>query len=596
MCGIFAWAGKNPAKFSKDKFDLLGIINESRGTHSCGVTSDGDIKVGIDSNKVYRDFIQNVKYEKPEIYPYVIGHTRHATFGSHTVHNAHPFGYGGIPRKVKGEDEWFYEFVGVHNGSLLNHKDLIKDRDIDLQVTSKKDNTTTIHRTKIDSEVLLECIYKDKDWKVLSEYNGAAALIFANNNEPNVVYFYHGACKEYNYKSSKVEEERPLYYYKETRNSLYISSIEDSLLLIGGTEKTIGQFDHNTVYKVTNGNIEKAVKFKISRAKNFKKETWSSSSNSHNNCNFTPTQDTYSKQAKTSYPSNNTNKKGALNSTENIYDEKVNHNVYGNKIYLEKLRYCRNGHLINGIYCYIKEYDNIIFFGRNLKEAESFFWSKVNKPFFEGDFINFKDRNLKDSIIPFVHNDKNEITHIPFLYFFEGIRLKDELDYQSCIEAKKNKRGWDYQSLSCCATHPIINIGTYKGKADQDIVFENEPFSGNIAPLLSRKIYEIKNGNLVSWRYKEIENKKDDNQTSLLVIQSLEEVVDELENNNNDAFLNERLDKEIEEIFTAPYKKFPSLLKSLDRYSHLPKGEEAIEVIETFIEGMSNLITIEMKE
>lgn len=89
-------------------------------------------------------------------------------------------------------------------------------------------------RTKIDSEILLEILYNSKNFKVLSEYNGTAALVFINLNEPDCVWVWKGASRSYTHANADVTEERPLFYYQETPNSLYISSIEDSLLTIGG--------------------------------------------------------------------------------------------------------------------------------------------------------------------------------------------------------------------------------------------------------------------------------------------------------------------------------------------------------------------------
>ena len=144
----------------------------------------------------------------------------------------------------------------------------------------------TIHksRTKIDSEILLEIIYSTGKYHVLSEYIGAAALLFTNTHEPNVAYVWKGASKMYNYASSKVEEERPLFYYKENKNSLYISSIKDSLLTIGGVDdKNVFTFEENTLYRITDGDIDNVEKLVISRANATQRESTFHTSNSKTN-------------------------------------------------------------------------------------------------------------------------------------------------------------------------------------------------------------------------------------------------------------------------------------------------------------------------
>jgi len=262
-CGIFGWAGKDPKKFNRNKLNILGIHNETRGVHSCGISKDGEISIGIDEQKLFRNFLANSSYDNPKLYPLVLGHTRQSTYGAHTIANAHPFGYG----TSRGGG---YKMIGVHNGTLLNHTPLAKQYGIDTEAPNGESASRfPLTRTKIDSEIILEIISKTKNYKVLSEYTGAAALVWTDTDKPNVMYCFHGESRKRDWKDSDVEIERPLYFYQESKNSVYISSIFSSLLGIGATTKNSWSFAPNVIYEITDGDVKNAKRTKISRATSF---------------------------------------------------------------------------------------------------------------------------------------------------------------------------------------------------------------------------------------------------------------------------------------------------------------------------------------
>ena len=109
MCGIVGVVSKAYSINNGKIFNQLLIADQLRGTHGTGIFSvdNGEVSVykkGMNSS----DFMQMNKYHQltksdPEI---LIGHNRHATIGSHTDSNSHPFQHGNI--------------VGVHNGTLKN--------------------------------------------------------------------------------------------------------------------------------------------------------------------------------------------------------------------------------------------------------------------------------------------------------------------------------------------------------------------------------------------------------------------------------------------------------------------------------------------
>lgn len=606
-CGIFAWAGKKHTGFDRSKFDILGIMNETRGVDSCGYTVDGEIYTGTGTKKVYRDFIAQTQRLTPEQIPVVIGHTRWSTVGAHTPENAHPFGFG------SSEDGEKYEFIGVHNGTLLNHMTLAKDYGVETTVT-KADKTV---RTKIDSEILLETIYKSKNFKVLSEYNGAAALIFYNTLEPNVMYCYHGMSKKYSMEKEP-SEERPLFYYQESKNSVYISSLEESLFAIGGTEKNVFNFEYNTVYKIKDGDVSKAEKFKVSRANRTQKSNYGNyGSNTPNSRRYTgygsgwEEYDDYpSQQQSLPLGSGKEKSEGAKEikatkeegktAVKNIYDEPLvlSLNNYKNRVVFNKLRYWQNGKRIEGFYTFVDGW-GFIKLGDKLKEAQDRFWFYTNTFFLKGEFIEdtakISDEEWQVTTMPFSHTDRNPIINPPIFPFYDGIRVKSPMDLDACIRMGRDGRGFDPVGLSMCSEHPVIDL-TYKARPEgaQNIYLAGKPFTGNIAPLGSEYIYHIKSGNLTH-----LEKRKP--RTNYICVESLDKVVEELskkqqKEEKKENFVNDDLvDKEINKAFMDAYATFPSHKRVLEKFLPNDKAEQAIKIIDNFTQETYKLVEIEQK-
>lgn len=535
MCGIFAWSGKDPKKFNKDKFDKLGIFNIDRGKDSCGVSFDGEVYYGLNTEKLYSKFIANREI-KPLKYPVVIGHTRQASVGNIVnERNAHPFGFG-------NNSEGNYEFVGCHNGTLYNHKDLASTFKIDTTETIKipsDHNPNGFYesfRQKIDSEILLEIIYKTKNFKVLSQYNGAAALVFTNTNEPNVIYVWKGASKWYDYTNFHVEEERPLFYYKETKNSLYISSIQESLETIGGVANVnLFTFSPNTIYKITDGDVEHAEKTTISRNNAFQKEIITTygkkSSNYYNNLTDAYLDETlfddvpYVEKNKHTkliqLPVNksnvnpNLNCKIKLNSTDNIvplniYKECLskNQNEYKGRVYFNKFRHWQNGHTITGIYTWINNYGFYKIGEDNFEEARKILNKSVGVPFIKNSFVyDTKELDLENSIvksfIPF--KDYSRVEHNMY-YFIQGVKILTKMDYSTTYLRYRDshiKKGLNisYIELSEIGTHPIIDLSIdSRSDNNQLIVLKGKSVEklDNFFILGTDREYCIEKGNLKS--------------------------------------------------------------------------------------------------
>ena len=153
MCGIMAHVGNSVDKLNIDKFNILGIMNEERGTDSCGVTMDGSTLKGIDYLSTYRNFVAYYTLNRPKYSTVIIGHTRKSTVGLHTYANAHPFGFG--KHKYKGQGTFGRQFIGVHNGTLLNHVEIAEEHKIEplKEVTIRTEDKETKTPPRRDEDV-----------------------------------------------------------------------------------------------------------------------------------------------------------------------------------------------------------------------------------------------------------------------------------------------------------------------------------------------------------------------------------------------------------------------------------------------------------
>lgn len=605
-CGIFAWAGKDPKQFNKNKLDILGIFNESRGTHSCGISKDGDIVIGIDKNKVYKDFLSNTNYDAPAKIPVVIGHTRLSTFGEHTLDNAHPFGYGELNKH--------YEFVGVHNGTLINHLDIAKLNNVS-NVATVVENNISKTRNKIDSEVLLECIFKSKNFNVLSQYNGAAAVVFTNLQQPNVMYCFRGESRKVNTLEA-TSDERPLFYYKESKNSLYISSMENSLYAIGGTKKTVFEFETNKVYKITDGDITTVVKYKIDRKNNYQTYSTYTAWKKPEYNEYLDDDDWEDYRGyKNNLPINRPklpeqkqfvfDKTDAINLNKEVYFTKSTN--FESTVYFNKLRYWRNGHLISGCFTFVPQF-GFHFLGHGLKESDDAFYGLVNKLFFGKDFVNdislLSEENIAKSRIPFKSTSKHEIKFPSVYYFYKGVRLQTASDYIACLQMDKEfEAPFDWRSLSQCAAHPIIEISEDKGSNAGSVVLKlDRPVTDIVCPLGSEKIYSFEDGRCIKITAVTKNTKSLQEVADALLAHENKVVETEFSIEDEDTKVitlnldDDLLEKDFNDIFKDNLMKFPMYIKRLEKYKDNPKAKDALLILEKFLYKSTKLMAYDLKE
>ncbi len=622
MCGIFGWAGKDPKKFNKMKFDMLGVLNEKRGTDSCGVTVDGEVYIGAYANKVYRDFVVNKGYPLPEKYPVVIGHTRASSVGSKSEDNAHPFGFGG------GKEG--YEFIGVHNGTLLNHKELAPKYKVELRAPTVVENKhTTVHSTreKIDSELLLECIYKSKGFEPLNDYNGAAALMFTNTNEPNALYMYHGASLLKNYTQDGVFEERPLFIWKENKHSMYISSIKDSLITIGGIEKDIETVPHNRVYKVVNGTIKKTTTSVIKREERWQNHASNPNTRSHTNygrnarprnCNHHNNR--LMEAAGTQHQMNLDSEINSQNSSVKIKNESNIHKekpVFKSgdikeRSVFKNFRYRRNGTLLDGMFIYIKGY-GFYKLGDDYTASEQYFKSLINKAFTKKNFPAISKEFIRKDYIPLLFGDPFNVSIRDYIqYLHKGVHIKTPFDYYACLDMKKIGREFDFMALSACAKHPVINIDIMDAANNKQLIYyNNEIYNGTISPLGADRIYTIDKGNCINMSIckdlldengNDQRTKKNPKVIDLVkfedsnILKNVEESIVNEEKMKTKKEQDKLLDNLLENIFNESFQATPMYLEKLQKFEDNPKAKKAIEVLNIFMIGTQEIMGVEQTD
>lgn len=204
MCGIVGYIGKD--KFDPVDIKILMLSNMWRGIDASGFFSPK--QEIIKGNLRIDEFLSEQEIEPDNLF---IGHVRKSTYANSTTKNkAHPF--------------LIDDIIGVHNGSLTDYYNLKIDKYNDLKISTDY----------IDSELLIGALNVSD--KILSEYIGAAALIWHKQTEPNKIYFYH-------------DDKRPLFRGNKGPDNLFLSSTEESLKIIGCDN--IKEVKEDIIYQAT---------------------------------------------------------------------------------------------------------------------------------------------------------------------------------------------------------------------------------------------------------------------------------------------------------------------------------------------------------
>jgi len=463
-CGIWAFMGKNSRGFSKDKFNLLGIINDTRGGDASGFLSGNNVKHIV--NKGYSDLIEEYVVPSPK-HNIVLGHSRKASSGGKFIQYTQPYCYSEEDNIIGG---------AIHNGTLYNSEELKKKYDVpDKFIYDGKEYSPN------DTQILSYILIKQKNYDVLKEYRGAASIIW-ENKEDGLGYVFKGASRKYNYATSEVTEERPLFSYNN-KKGLWLSSLEAPLWMIAEDESpNIDPVVENTVLVIENGVIVDEIPIDRSNAAQVKSFTNNSSWGGYNEEDYFP----------------NSVNVGGFNNRNKPKDTQLQLPIISQSI---------KNNPGTPLHVFAQEAESLNLTEKIVQYASGRYYMKENKASAKKlvhgaiylDEIGYYSKKTDDDA--------------KLYYFTDGIMLPDHASYQKASKAlKRVKKGklipggclsnsdTDAKRLSVLmeyAIYPVTNIkheylytsmGAYNKSGNS--------YTGSFAPLFSNKKYTFYNGRL----------------------------------------------------------------------------------------------------
>ena len=474
-CGLFSFISDRATgaqKFSWDKFNHLGLDNDERGGDSIGrmVGDTIDKFVSKKAKTTYQEYVINIKNGEPS--HIALGHTRKASVGEISKDTAQPV--------VLDLPDNQGKFVMIHNGTLHNWEDLAKKYNID-------------KKGKSDSMVFAEIIMNN-GYDVLTEYVGAAALIIRDDREPDTLKVFKGMSKTY---ASKLEEERPLYYYQESETSMYISSREEGLYFIGGDVDTVIDFDANKLYTIYAGQIVAQEGYDRTQCSQMK--VWASGNNNSYGYNY-----------------------GNNFSTRGVYSVEDFEDGYGNGGSIAR-HYERSLPAVASTPLHIKK-DFIV----NPLHPKKIVPSRLRYYFFtDGKTATYANGPINLSRYGF-RTDGAKAAGEKTYYFYAGILCKDKDAYDACKKECGKASKFDdsdkwIQRVVKYSMYPVCtldsnsttweNIRYWKEDATEGQV-QAPFFTGKVYPIFGTKTYDIQNGGLKAISFTTLSNAPDHDESS----------------------------------------------------------------------------------
>lgn len=511
-CGLFAHISNfENSAFSWDKFNYLGRDNDERGGDSVGRVVGDEVQKYINSKKTkttYEDFV--ITYKNTEPSNIAIGHTRKASVGGLNPDLAQPV-------VLDLPDESGGKFAMVHNGTIHNYQELARKYGV---------NTTG----KNDSYVLAEIIMNN-GFGVLEEYEGAAAIIIKDDRNPNTLFMFKGESLNY---ADKMEEERPLFYWQESKESVYISSKVEGLYFIGGDIDSTFAVKSNTVFAINNGvvsEVQAIDRTKQTKNKQYGRTTTTNSTVVNNNRFNTRNYNehfNYSNYYSEEWDDDELPFRGVLpaasTSTKiSIIDENFDESLPNDSVVFCRFRYWRNTNggykLLNGMF-HLNEYG--IIYDAPIK-------------------LGFNTTKV--------------------YYFYKGVMLKNKITYDKVNKllgkAKKyNESTENTVKLVKLAMHPICTLKKMS-YSDLRVASENDTirfFTGTFNPLFSRKSYDCTGstpGELYKIKELGLKTKADHSSPIPPVEEEIIETVEEDDDVKEDPIIIEEVDNALKMLLIA---------------------------------------------
>lgn len=457
-CGLFGYlSSPEHSTFNWDKFNHLGLDNDERGGDSIGRAVGENVVKHVNNKKAkttYQEYVIEHKNSEPS--HIALGHTRKASVGVISEATAQPVVLN-IPDSPDGG-----RFIMVHNGTLYNHEAL-----------ADKYGVTKIGKS--DSMILAE-ILMNHGTQVLKEYEGAAALIWRDDRFPNSLFLFKGESLGFN---GKLSEERPLYYYQESENSMYISSKPDGLYFIGGDADNVYDFDTNKLYEIYEGVIVDETIIDRSKCSQIRK--WEPVVNNYVKKHFNKSDNNAYEYSQRSFYEN----EEYWSAYESGESAVINTTALP-KIYEE------------GVVMYNTEFQ--IVFG----QMRYWFWKR--------DANNINQKHLANGIIALdkfgykkVNENADPETHRIY-FFFDGIMLKNKSAWKTVNKMFKAKPYDDsYNNNKIVSKYSVYPICTIGGKVKiQNTIWSSDPakdadpqyFTGSVRPIFSYYEYTFNRGDL----------------------------------------------------------------------------------------------------